>query len=632
MIERSMRPLAVLLTLLPLLCPAAVHAGADRSVEPAGVHGLNLPLAPAAGRVQRLPGTSASQGAPSIKNVPTGVSLPDAAAQGKTAQAAAPAAAAGARAAESKSAAAIESVDPSLSSFESELGRQGAGVANTGRMAREVGGLRDLFQARTTPDGVDGGAVDEAAKAAPAAPSAPVVAPESARQEPPSPAPASDPEGEKKAWRNGWVLLGALVVAQVGVEAWSAVWNKWVQSNYGMDAYTMTTMTGMVTSLVAGYVGGWLADKVGLKKTLVGSWILVSAIAAATLLLFNQGMLILPMLIGLVVARLFANGAAITAEKTLPIAVFADHKSALGRYNSITQVALEVAGIAVPFGILTLVSLLGAVGTMWLLPITLGVATLITMFFLKLKEGASAAVKLTSAPAPQAPESKPDPKLLSIGRWAYPVLLLLNTLLYSALAIGYGNYLFPGADEAAKAAANGVAGKIVSLFSLGGLFAGLWLSGLLQQGYAWLKTKWPSLPALPAGPQDQRAELKSMAKWLVIGAISLAAFIPMLWTNAWLASLAMIPFGFTAVVSVLQVLSMVQQNAPADARGKVMGGLRTTTTLVGLAGFYAFSQLFKHFPASPVPFYALLGLNAAIGAYYLWIAWRVKKYLAGTAA
>lgn len=520
-----------------------------------------------------------------------------------------------------------------LPEAKAEAAVEGFAASVSGRAnGRKLGGLaRSLFgwlkprsaevpavpavQAMSVGEGVDGGhatltaapASDDQAKDG-----------SGSSQEPPAPPSngGGDGGGSKSVWRNAGLFIFGLVIAQVGVEAWSASWAKWVQVNYGLDAYSNLTMIGMVVSLAAGYAGGWAADKFGLKRTYIATTVLFAAAAAATLFLFKAGALTLPLLIGLAAFRTFVGGAGRTAEQTIPIAIFKDNKAALGRYNSVSQFILEFAGIGVPFMIGTLLGMFGSIGTMMILPITAALAAIVYMF-VKMGE-VKKEKKNLSGPA------KPDPKLLRIGMMTYPALALINFLLYAIIAIGYGNFLHPGDSLMDQAAAAGVAGKIVSLYSVGGLIAAAMLSGIPGMVWGWLKKRFPKVNGLAArfakpGEEvdDHTAQLRSTSKWLFGSALAMAAFIPMLWTSPLLAALAMIPFGVANVMSTLQLMTLVQQNAPQEKKGKIIGGLRTITTLASTAGLFGFSWLFKHYPASTMPFMVMLGVFAAIGVYYV---------------
>ncbi|MBI3551405.1 MAG: MFS transporter [Elusimicrobia bacterium] len=441
-------------------------------------------------------------------------------------------------------------------------------------------------------------------------------------------------------WRNAYIFIAGLIVAQVGVEAWSAAWAKWVQTNFNtptFDAYTTVTLVAMGTSLVAGFIGGWLTDKLGLKRTFIGTLGLVAAAAATMLVLFQMHILTAAapaLLIGLVVARAFFNSANGTAQQTVPIAIFKDDKAAFQKYNSSSQFILEIAGIAVPYGIGALLGMFGFVGTMWIMPAALAAAVVILALFLRIAD-----VKKSKGPAK---EKTTDPGLLKIAIAGYPALVLLNYLLYAVIAIGYGNFLHPGTTLVEQAAASGVAGKIVSLYSAGGLIAAAILSGVPQAVWKWLKSKWPWLnkkaeavaAKLPArfktaepAKEDPHADAKSAAKWLIFSAIGMAGFIPLLFSSPLLCAIAMIPFGITNVMSTLQLISIAQSNTPQDKKGKVMGIIRTIATALATGGIFGFSKLFKLYPGSHFPFVIFLALGGVLAAYYVFTSIRLRRHI-----
>ncbi len=435
---------------------------------------------------------------------------------------------------------------------------------------------------------------------------------------------AEAPPAPSGSTRSAAIFVGSLVVAQVGVEAWSAAWAKWVQVNYSVDRYSTLTMISMFTSLAAGYLGGLAADKLGVKRTYMAATFLGAASAAATLALFKMHMLPFAALTGLAAARGFLGNVGRTAEQTIPISIFKGDQGALERFNSISQVILETAGIAVPFFISSLLGALGPLGTMSLLPIT-ALASLGALFFVAVPERqADASVPAAGTTA----EADADPALLRIGTLGYPAFVVLNILLYSILAIGYGNYVHPGSSTDEQALAAGVAGKIVSLYSLGGLVAGMILSGVLAA--AWRKLR--RSPEPPAETTDRLRSLNSIVFWTRLGALGLLGFVPFLWTSPMLAAAGMIPFGLTNVMGQLKLVSLIQANVPSEKRGKVMGGVRTASTVAATAGLFAFGRLLKRYPASPVPFWALLAVLAALAAYCLWISRRLSRYIAGQTA
>jgi MFS family permease len=478
-----------------------------------------------------------------------------------------------------------------------------------------------------------------------AVPASPVQTGDSGSQPPAPPSKGSDEGGKGKSnspWRNAYIFIAGLIVAQVGVEAWSAAWAKWVQTSFNtpsFDAYTTITMVAMGTSLVAGFAGGWITDKLGLKKTFIGTLIGVAAVSAATLLLFQLHILTAAtpaLLIGLVIARAFMNSANGTAQQTVPIAIFKDDKAAFQKYNSSSQFILEIAGIAVPYAIGALLGVFGFVGTLWIMPVALLASAVLLALLLKIADVVKAKKAVAAKPT--------DPGLLKIAMSGYPALVLLNYLLYAVIAINYGNFIHPGTTIIEQAAASGVAGKIVSLYSMGGLIAAAILSGVPQVAWKWLKSKWPwlnhqaenlailvskktGLKSEAPKEEDPHADARSAAKWLILSAIGMVGFIPLLFSSPMLAALAMIPFGITNVMSTLQLISIAQMNTPQEKKGKVMGMIRTISTALATAGIFGFSKLFKLYPGSHFPFAVFLGLGAVLAAYYVFTSFRLRRHI-----
>ncbi|MBI5200168.1 MAG: MFS transporter, partial [Elusimicrobia bacterium] len=491
-------------------------------------------------------------------------------------------------------------------------------------IASEIRSLKNLFSVRD-PGEVRAQAVGSSERAStPLGWSTPEVTPQRSFG---PPAPPQKPEGPKRGGFLGLnvassIFIAALLVEQVGVEAWAAAWSKWVQAGYGMDAFAMLTTVSMFTSLAAGFAGGWLGDRIGQKWTYVGTTALSAALAAGILLWCGPGGSV-AMLIGLSAIRTLSATSGRTVEQTIPIALTDGDPEKLQRYNSVSQFILEIAGIAVPLMIGTLLGQFGSVGTMWFHPITAAAAAAMVFFLVKIPESKPAALTLDAPAENPAPK---DPRVLKVASMAYPVFVLLNMMLYGILAIAYGNFIFPGADQVAQAAAAGLAGKIVGLYSLGSLMSALVLTGLLDKVWAWIKGKL-GRPEAPQAPKelDPSAELKATAKWTLWSAVGLLGFVPFIWTNPTMAAAAMIPFGFTNIMGQLRLLSLIQANLPPEKKGKVMGTIRTVSTLLATGGIWGFTQLVKHFPASQMPYWILLGALAVVGAYYAWIALKLKK-------
>ncbi|MBI4349558.1 MAG: MFS transporter [Elusimicrobia bacterium] len=419
------------------------------------------------------------------------------------------------------------------------------------------------------------------------------------------------------------LFIAALLIQQVGVEAWAAAWAKWVQAAYGLDAFALITTSSMLVSLAAGFAGGWLGDRIGQKWSYVLSTLATAALATATLFIAGPGGMVAA-IVALTAMRTLTASAGRTVEQTIPIALTHGDAQQLQRYNSISQFILETAGIAVPLLIHTLLGVFGAVGTMAIHPITAVAAAAMVFFLVKIPED----VRRPAAPAAETPPADPapkDPRVLKVASLGYPVFVLINMMLYGVLAISYGNFVFPGVDAASQAAAAGLAGKIVGLYSLGSLFSALALTGLLPKFWAWLKGKLGRPGAPAAGPED---EIRATAKWTLWAAVGLLGFVPFIWANPLWAALAMIPFGFTNIMGQLRLLSLIQSNVPAERKGKVMGTIRTVSTLLATAGIYGFTQLTKHFPGSPMPFWILLGALAVVAAYYAWLALKLRGLVA----
>ncbi|MCX5794150.1 MAG: MFS transporter [Elusimicrobia bacterium] len=493
-----------------------------------------------------------------------------------------------------------------------------------------IGTLKSLFSSRKNagalPAAVDAspaGPVQISEKsAATLTPSAPTTQADGKKASLPAPAADDTPKPEPGANRWATFFIVSLVVAQVGLEAFSASYGQWVKMSFGVDKLASLQTISLFASLAAGYIGGVAADKLGLKVTYIGASLLGAACTTAILMLFSWHMLPFAALAGLAAFRTVLGTMQRTAEQTIPISIFKGNKDSLEKFNSISQFILEFAGIGVPFAINSLLGVLGFAGTMWIFPVTVAAAMLIFGVFTKVPDY-KPAQKKTAAPT----AAERDPVMLKLASLAYPAFVLMNVLLYSILALGYGNYISPGND----ALAAGITGKIVSLYSFGGLLAAAFLSGIPQAAWAWLKKVLGKDTAAPRTADlepaaAKKADLKNLSLWVRLGALGLLGFVPFLFANPLWAFIAMVPFGITSVMAQLKTLSQVQANVPPEKKGKVMGGLRTAMTLAAAVGTFAFGQLFKFFPASTVPFMIMLGVLGGLAAFYLWIAARISRH------
>ncbi|MBI4423059.1 MAG: MFS transporter [Elusimicrobia bacterium] len=411
----------------------------------------------------------------------------------------------------------------------------------------------------------------------------------------------------------------SLVVGQVGVQAWSATWARWVQGSYGAEHYSLTATISLFASLAAGYAGGWAADRWGLKGTYATSLLAVAGATAAILLLAKATLLPFAALAALAAAATFVLTAGATAAQTVPALLFQGDGRGLRRFNSVSQLAVQLVGVAVPSAIGAVLLHAGPLATMASLPAALLVSALLFLAWVPLKEGGAKASRARAAAAAPVAAAARDPFLARVALSAYPAFLVLPLLLYNIVAIGYGNLLHPGAAAVDAAAAAGVAGRLVGFFSLGGLLAALRASAAGRR-----------VEPLPPGGSRERA-LRAAYRRTLLGMLGVAGALPLLGASPLWAALGMIPFGYTNMLAQLELLSLLQEHAPERKQGRWLGLAGTAATLAAAAGILAFGQAAQAW-AAPAAFRVLLAGVGLIAAYCGGVGVLLRRELARASA
>lgn len=512
--------------------------------------------------------------------------------------------------------------------------------------------LRRLFGLQRTPE-TSGASAEPGIVGAQAKLDSAPAAPAPAHAAPSVPAPAQSWLSRTKRDNPGFFLLAGLTVVQVGVEAWGPTFGQTVKADYGIESYAMLITIAQVIRLGAGYVGGKVTDRIGEYKAYIVT-LGVSALAAFAILQFwSMSMLPFAALAVLFSLRQLVDGMNSTSEQALASALYEGNEKGIQKFNADYKTLIEIVGIIVPLSLVFLTSWFGVAGTMSLLPLSAALAIGIFLLWLRTPKAVAAASPAGAAPA--AAVVKPhDPVLLKLGMWGYPAFLLVNGLLYLILAIAYGGALFPGATEAAKAAATAVTGNLVAAFSVGGLLGASLLSGSAQQlwgrvgpkilrgAFAPVDAVFGALGRLgvaaeerllrlarmaPTGPQDPQLPLKKTALWVGLGAVGLLGLVPFMWSNPLVAYLGMVPLGITNTIGIIKMRSMVQANLPAQRRGELIGRMSTATNLALAAAVLGIGQLFTRFGGDPIAaFGVVLAAFALVAAYTLWIAHGVRRH------
>ena len=421
--------------------------------------------------------------------------------------------------------------------------------------------------------------------------------------------------------RSFFLFTAVLVLIQFGAELFSPVYGQWSKHYLGAEKFGAQQSIGSLISVFSGFVGGMAADKLGLKT----AYVVLTALGAASvgaIIFFTGHATSAVLLISLYGARVFFVGAARTSEPLILAAICKGKQKLIQKYSSISQFILEWVGIIVPGCILSLQQFVGGAShAMALAALTALAAMLFFAGFTRVSEYRAK----TQTNIPPKPVDR-DPALFKIVRVAYPAVGVINILLYTILALSFGNFVHPGSNDLAL----NVQGKIVAFFSAGGLLAGAWLSGIPQYAWSWLKRLFDkkSAPAQAASDpaKEKNRELKSLSFWVRMGALGLMGFGFFLMTNPLWAYGAMIILGITHVMASLKLNAHLQANMPSKGRGTILGVIRTAMFAAAAAGTYGFGKLQTLFEASPMmPFAVMMGAFVVLGVLYLWLAHRIDR-------
>lgn len=290
----------------------------------------------------------------------------------------------------------------------------------TGRVASKaaaiISGVRAYFGGKSVeavPAAKDAVALGEkplaAAHAPELTPDDSTITPQAgAPVEPPAPV---QPKASAAAKRSINWFLGGMLVAQVGVEILGLAMPLLMREKFGgFSALAHIAVWSSAASIVGQLIGGWVANKFGIKGTYIGATMLrlvsISAmvvflmgptapmVAAVPLLakfaaLLN-GFSSLHVLVGFYSFNGFMAGLAGTAQKSIPNAILGNDRATLEKFSSLQQWLLEIVGVSGPKAGGLMVQTFGFTSAIAVYPVMLLIAVGMYAFGLRIpKDGAT---------------------------------------------------------------------------------------------------------------------------------------------------------------------------------------------------------------------------------------------------
>lgn len=545
---------------------------------------------------------------------------------------------------------------------------QGRMAAPSSKIASGLAALKRAFgfkRAETTP--ASSGSAVEAAQASSESSSKSGLSKatdqpqtKSGEDQPPVPPGGNDGKDQKEPGGKSWFglgktavfFIGALLVAQIGVEALGVAMPTLMQKTFGdFTAVAQLAIFSSVASIIGRQLGSVITEKFGLRKTYLGATTIRLLSMTALVTLLAMGHMTLPLMIGFYSINGLLGGVAITAEASIPPALVGKDQAKIERFWTVEQTLLEVLGFLGPIAFGAIVGGMGFMPALIAFPVTFAAALGIMFMTLRIPQKVEMARQADLKKKQDANGGKPS----SVGSvfkeffrrighgfqlvWHNPVLrtaflgytaiMILNPFLYSMIAPAFGLRLL--GPEAAELA-TGVSGWLTGLYSLGGLLGGLVM--MREQ---------KKIKDLPEAAQNEKLR-QSMMKWMKWTAVSLAAMLtlalplPMLgsmialpsfmsWAGTLtLPALALIPYGIAQVISMVKLKSFFQSQVPNAEKEmpSAMGFFGSASLAVSTLGLLGLKYLFKGF-AGFTPFWILAGLMIPLAVYYLYATRQLNK-------
>ncbi len=479
---------------------------------------------------------------------------------------------------------------------------------------------------------------------------------------PSAPAPAPAPS---KSWfglgKTAMMFIASLVVAQIGVEALGSAMPTLVQKTFGdFTAVAQLAVFSSIASVIGRQLGPVMVRRFGLKTSYLGASALRLVSISILAGLLATGHMTLPLMMGFYSINGFLGGISQTAMESIPPALVGQDQARIEKFWTWEQTILETIGIAGPIATGAIVASFGFLPALVAFPVTMAASLAIVALTVRIPKGLTND-KVAAANTPKKGFwekvfhgaklvwTNPVLRTAFIG---YTVYTMLNPFLYTMLGPAYGLALLGHANAEA---ATSVIGWLTGLYSLGGLLGGFMMMAE-QKRTAKAKAaqraeheakngkvtdeQWEAL----SKPWENELLRKSMLKWMLWGTAGLAGVaamalpVPMLGTLVhlpaalgWLGTLTLpaltlIPFGMAQVVSMLKLRSFFQASVPEAKENMpdAMGFFGSASLAVTTIGLLSLKYLFKAF-AGFTPFYYIALAMIPLGAYYLYLRWRLNR-------
>ncbi len=479
-------------------------------------------------------------------------------------------------------------------------------------------------------------------------------------------------KSSKKVWlglgKVAVMLIASLLVAQIGVESLGAAMPSLIQKTFGdFTAVAQLAIFASLSAIVGRQLGPLVIKRFGLRNAYLGAnAVKLLSVSLLAGLLATGHMTLLAMGVIYAVNGLLAGISLTALESTVP-AIMGRSAAKLEKFWTWQQTILEMAAIVTPILTGSVVASMGFLPALIAFPVAMLASLAIVFFFLRIPKRLEQLRKLETERKAKS-EKKFFAKLaygaklvwnnkaLRYSFLAYAVYVLINPLLYTMLAPAFGLRLMATPELAAS-----VIGWLTGLYSMGGLFGGLWM----------MWEQWRSKRAEKAlrkaeegkrgkiSDEDWARELaplqreklrKSMLRWLLLGTLGLSMLVPFAFPMATLGQVVALPaylswasgltaqagalilFGIAQVVSVLKLRSFFQSRVPTtdesgnevDNMPDAMGFFGSATLLVSTLGLLSLKFLFQNV-AGFTPFLYIAWGMIPLGALYLFLRWRLDR-------
>lgn len=198
-------------------------------------------------------------------------------------------------------------------------------------------------------------------------------------------------EGGGKSWfglgKTAVLFIGALLVAQIGVEALGVAMPTLMQKTFGdFTAVAQLAIFSSIASIIGRQLGAVVVEKLGLRRTYLGATAIRLLSMTALVTLLATGHMTLPLMIGFYSVNGLLGGVAVTAEASIPPALVGKDQAKIERFWTIEQTALEVLGFLGPIAFGSIVGGFGFMPALIAFPVTFAAALAIMFFTLRIPQ------------------------------------------------------------------------------------------------------------------------------------------------------------------------------------------------------------------------------------------------------